>query len=372
MYNHFDGQGRAPPGVNTDDKNGKCPLYDESHKRKDQQVDQAEKEAMEKVRAEHPDLSEEDLKIKFAKAVQTSSDRHHGDHHHHHVHAFNGAIPLHPNHHHRHHGHEIGEAAIAALYNREPGAALDAMFEGVGNVLDEIGGIGPHAAQQARLREQGRQAREQMVATRLQEHQQQLNHQREALLRQQQAALLQHEAQREDLQRRFQQARRAAGLNHAAQTHRAHMAARDDPMIAPFVNGPQVSPILRARQNNQAFGNNAGAQNLGSPDHIRARRHPNGVRPRTVEERLPGLGGAIVLDPPRREMNDFRRRTAELNAERNAERVAEGLPYDVDSHELDPPPRMPGEYPRAPRRRNLITPGGFNPWVAGANDQAYL
>lgn len=73
MYNHFDGQGRAPPGLITA-QGGKCPLYDESSKRKDQQVDQAEKDAMSKVRAEHPELSEEDLKIKFAKSVQSSTD----------------------------------------------------------------------------------------------------------------------------------------------------------------------------------------------------------------------------------------------------------------------------------------------------------
>ena len=376
MYNHFDGQGRAPPGVNTDDKTGKCPLYDESHKRKDQQVDKAEKEAMAKVRAEHPDLSEEDLKIRFAKGVQSSSNQHHGDHHHHHVHPFYGDIPPHHNNlHHRLHGRGLGEAAMAALYDREPGAALDAMFEGVGNMLDEFGGITPHAVQLAR--EQGRQAREQVRAAQLQAHQQQLQYQREAMLRQQQqAALRQQEAQREDLERRLQQARRTAGQNQAAHTHRAHVGARDDLMLAPFGNGngPLAATILRARQNNQTFGNNAGAQNVGTPDDVRARRQPNGGRHRTVEERRHGLGGAIDLDPPtqRREINDFRRRTAELNAERTAERVAEGRPYDVDSFDLDPPPRMPEEYPRVPRRRNPTTPGGFNPWVAGANAQAFL
>ncbi|KAK4693198.1 hypothetical protein P7C71_g4153, partial [Lecanoromycetidae sp. Uapishka_2] len=72
MYNHFDGQGRAPPGLITS-QGGKCPLYDESSRRKDQQVEEAEKDAMSKVRAEHPELSEEDLKIKFAKSIQSST-----------------------------------------------------------------------------------------------------------------------------------------------------------------------------------------------------------------------------------------------------------------------------------------------------------
>ena len=80
MYNHFDGQGRAPPGLVVN-AGGKCPLYDESNKRKDQQVERAEEDATAKVRAEHPELSAEDLKIKFAKSVQSSSDRHHNSHH---------------------------------------------------------------------------------------------------------------------------------------------------------------------------------------------------------------------------------------------------------------------------------------------------
>ncbi len=80
MYNHFDGEGgRAPPGLITV-PGGKCPLYDHSNKRKDQQVDAAEKEAMAKVRSEHPELSEEDLKIKFAEVVQQPTSRHYGHH----------------------------------------------------------------------------------------------------------------------------------------------------------------------------------------------------------------------------------------------------------------------------------------------------
>jgi len=84
MYNHFDNEGgRAPHGPTTA-PGKKCPLYDESNKRKDRQVDAAEKEAMEKVRAEHPELTEEDLKIRFAAGVHQSSNRNHrhrGRHH---------------------------------------------------------------------------------------------------------------------------------------------------------------------------------------------------------------------------------------------------------------------------------------------------
>ena len=386
MYNHFDGQGRAPPGVNTDDKTGKCPLYDESHKRKDQQVDKAEKEAMAKVRAEHPDLSEDDLRIKFVKGVQSSSNRHHGDHQHH-VHAFVGDLPPHHAQYRRHQNQNfaIREAAMAALVNRENVAApaLNAMFEGAGNMLDGLGGIAPHAVQLAR--EQGPQARDHMRAAHLhphlhphqhlhhQAHEQQQQYQRHAaFLRHQQVAAIKQEVLREELQRRLQQARRTGGLDQAAQTHRAHMTTVDDPIFPPPLYEPQAADF-RARQNDQPFGNNTRAPNPGISDDGRARRQPDEVRRRVLEERSNDLGGVLDLDPPtqRREINDLRRRTAEFNAERNAERVAESRPYDVNSI-FDPPLRMPGEYPRAPRRRNPMTPGSFNPWVAGANDQTFL
>ena len=365
MYNHFDGQGRAPPGVNTDDKTGKCPLYDESHKRKDQQVDKAEKEAMAKVRAEHPDLSEEDLKIKFAKGVQSSSNQQPRDHRHH------GDVPRHHNHHHRHHGHGIREAAIAALYNRE-----FAMFEGVDNMLDEIGGTPPHALPQAR--EQGRQDREQIRAAQHRAHVEQIQQQREVFLRQQQratylaqqrASLLQQEALRDDLRKRLEQARRTAGLNQAAQTHRAPLTSMSDPVFPPFHLAHQAADVFRPTYNDQAFGNNAGTQHVGTQDDGRARRQPN-----KVEDRSHGLGGARNLEAPtqRREMNDFHRRTAEVNTERTAERVAEWHRYNADFN-LDPPPRMPSEFPPTPTRRNPgFAPEALNPWVAGANDQAYL
>ena len=385
MYNHFDGQGRAPPGVNTDDKSGKCPLYDESHKRKDQQVDKAEKEAMAKVRAEHPDLSEEDLKIRFAKGVQSSSNRHHGEHHQP-LHANHRELPPHHNHHHRHHGHGIGEAAMAALYNGEPRAALDAMFEGVGDMLGDFRGVdlpALPALQQARQR--GRQvgdgvkvaAQQHAVEAILrQRQQQQQQQQRQSQQHQQQlaayqahrqAALIQQQAQRKEHEKNLEQIRRTATLNQAAPNHRVHMARMDDPFLAPYLNGPQAADVLRPRQNEQVFGNNAGLPNVGIPGNLRDRRQPNGVRQRTVEERLHGLGGAIDPGPPtqRHDSNGFRRRI-------NAERVAEGHSYDVGSFDPDLPPQMPGEYPRAPRGRNPVVPEGLNPWAPGANDQAYF
>ncbi|KAL6719317.1 hypothetical protein ACLMJK_003556 [Lecanora helva] len=81
LYNHFHSEsGRGPPEL-IPNSGGKCPLYDEFD-RKDLQIDAAEKEAMGKVRAEHPELSEEDLKIKFAQGVHESFSRHRPHHAH--------------------------------------------------------------------------------------------------------------------------------------------------------------------------------------------------------------------------------------------------------------------------------------------------
>ena len=364
MYNHFDGQGRAPPGVNTDDKSGKCPLYDESHKRKDQQVDKAEKEAMAKVRAEHPDLSEEDLKIKFAKGLQSSSNRHHGDHRHH------VNMGFHPNYH-RHLG---PEAAVAALYNRAPGAALNAEFQDIGNIMDDFGGIIPaHAVQQAR--ERGRQAKEQVRVARHQALQQQMQHQRQVSLhQQQQLAMRQQEALGESLRKRIEQFRRNAQLNQAPQTHGARMPALNEHVFQPFGDGLQE--FLRQGHNGQAFGNNAGAQNMSIYDDARARRQPNGAHP-ILEDRSHRLGGGRIPDPPIgingfHDISKLHQRTAKIDAEHTAEGIAEWRQFAPNAFDPVLPQRLPGAFPQAPRRRNHVPPEAPNPWVAGANDQAYL
>ena len=69
-YDHFDQSNSRVGGP----INGKCPLYDGSN-RKEEQIERAGKAAMDKVRAENPNLSEEDLKIKFAKVVEDRSMR---------------------------------------------------------------------------------------------------------------------------------------------------------------------------------------------------------------------------------------------------------------------------------------------------------
>lgn len=61
-YDHFNDMGRGG-------KVGNCPLFDNIEERHDNEVSKAEKEALEKVRAEHPEYTEEDLKIKISQDV---------------------------------------------------------------------------------------------------------------------------------------------------------------------------------------------------------------------------------------------------------------------------------------------------------------
>ncbi|KAI4118301.1 MAG: hypothetical protein LQ345_001606 [Seirophora villosa] len=67
-YLHFrDG----PTSVGTPGQRGKCPTHDNDYERNQQNMEKAEKETMEKIRQENPDLSEEDLRIKFRENVKT-------------------------------------------------------------------------------------------------------------------------------------------------------------------------------------------------------------------------------------------------------------------------------------------------------------
>ncbi|MCJ1476761.1 hypothetical protein MMC13_005430 [Lambiella insularis] len=64
-YSHFD-NGVFDPASG---RKKKCPTQDDTFGRNQKRVEEAQKEAMEKVRAENPDLCEEDLKIKFSAEV---------------------------------------------------------------------------------------------------------------------------------------------------------------------------------------------------------------------------------------------------------------------------------------------------------------
>ncbi|KAG8527536.1 uncharacterized protein KY384_007688 [Bacidia gigantensis] len=85
-YNHFEGQVPFPDG---EVGGKKCPLYDKTKTRKDEQIAEAGKAAIEKIQKENPDLSEEDLRIKFSKEVETQDNvgQPHHHHHHHYLHA---------------------------------------------------------------------------------------------------------------------------------------------------------------------------------------------------------------------------------------------------------------------------------------------
>ena len=64
-YNHFSGGGGIEDRIP-----GKCPLYDDSAGRLEKGIQAAEDRAMKKIREENPDISAEDLRIKFKKEVQ--------------------------------------------------------------------------------------------------------------------------------------------------------------------------------------------------------------------------------------------------------------------------------------------------------------
>lgn len=57
-----------------DPHNRKCPLHDNTLERHDQEVKKAEEEALKKLRAEHPELAEEDLKVKVSEAVKKEEE----------------------------------------------------------------------------------------------------------------------------------------------------------------------------------------------------------------------------------------------------------------------------------------------------------
>ena len=54
------------------DNSVKCPLYDQVKDRKDKQIGAAEQQAKERIRKENPDISEEDLEIRFSNDVKKS------------------------------------------------------------------------------------------------------------------------------------------------------------------------------------------------------------------------------------------------------------------------------------------------------------
>jgi TRIAD3 protein (E3 ubiquitin-protein ligase RNF216) len=63
QYDHFNNSSRGG-------KSGNCPLFEDVNLRHDTEVKKAEKEALDKVRSEHPEYTEEDLKIKMSENVK--------------------------------------------------------------------------------------------------------------------------------------------------------------------------------------------------------------------------------------------------------------------------------------------------------------
>ncbi|EPE34927.1 RING/U-box [Glarea lozoyensis ATCC 20868] len=61
-YNHFNDKSRGG-------KDGNCPLFDSANQRHEREIQEAEKAALDRIRQEHPELTESDLKIKVSQAV---------------------------------------------------------------------------------------------------------------------------------------------------------------------------------------------------------------------------------------------------------------------------------------------------------------
>lgn len=67
-YDHFNDASRGG-------RPGNCPLFESVEQRHSDEVNKAEKEALERVRAEHPEYSEDDLKIKVSEVVTKDEER---------------------------------------------------------------------------------------------------------------------------------------------------------------------------------------------------------------------------------------------------------------------------------------------------------
>lgn len=67
-YDHFDDTRRGG-------KTGNCPLFESVEQRHEDEVRKAEKKALDRVRAEHPEYSEDDLKIKVSEGVLKDEER---------------------------------------------------------------------------------------------------------------------------------------------------------------------------------------------------------------------------------------------------------------------------------------------------------
>jgi TRIAD3 protein (E3 ubiquitin-protein ligase RNF216) len=67
-YAHFNDETRGG-------KAGNCPLFEKTSERHDEEVKKAEKEALDKIRADHPEYTEEDLKVKVSDAVLQDEQR---------------------------------------------------------------------------------------------------------------------------------------------------------------------------------------------------------------------------------------------------------------------------------------------------------
>jgi TRIAD3 protein (E3 ubiquitin-protein ligase RNF216) len=67
-YDHFNDRSRGG-------KPGNCPLFESVEERHQEEVKKAEREALDRVRAEHPEYTEEDLRVKVSENVRKDEER---------------------------------------------------------------------------------------------------------------------------------------------------------------------------------------------------------------------------------------------------------------------------------------------------------
>jgi TRIAD3 protein (E3 ubiquitin-protein ligase RNF216) len=67
-YDHFNDRTRGG-------REGNCPLFENAEERHEREVKEAERIALAKIRAEHPEYTDDDLRVKVSQDVQDDEDR---------------------------------------------------------------------------------------------------------------------------------------------------------------------------------------------------------------------------------------------------------------------------------------------------------
>jgi len=327
-YGHFDGQGHGPRGTEPGD--GKCPLYDPSQSRKDEQIEKAGKEAMEKVRKENPVLTEDDLKIKFASDVEYTKKHHTGD-------------PV-----------QYFHERMGFPAGLHPAPAYQPFARGPGDMAEGLFAQGPNLARRPRPGNVGFHAQQQQHQEHLALHQQQLQErmqrlqQRIAADRQGRAQVTQQRGQERLIRMQRAQAAHMEQFNHLRDEQQRHFDRRgaieyEDRRAANAAHGYQAAPRLGLPEFGQPL--DAGLPGLNVPAPA------IGINVRQQQVIQQERGAAVPLDPvmhaglPNAEQNDAARQRRNATAGLNLPKPWEE-PFFFDGHpweEVAPGAGGPGD-----------------------------